>query len=315
MSRILRNSRNINGVLLLDKDLNISSNKVLQEVKSIYNAKKAGHTGTLDPLAEGMLPICFGESTKFAQFLLNAKKRYIVIARLGQKTSTADSTGKLIKECSVNFSQIQLDEALSQFRGNICQIPSMYSAIKNHGKPLYKYARQGLEVPRKARNITIYHLRCIRYQDNELELEIDCSKGTYIRTVIDDLGTLLGCGAHVIYLRRIQVSQYSSDLMVTLKSLQQIVTLAQEINIEQSIMLDSLLLPIDAAASHLPEVNITDIFATHIIQGKGVQIQAICLPTEGMVRINAGNKRKFIGVGNLDNQGYLTPYRLVSNIY
>ncbi|MGO2256891.1 MAG: tRNA pseudouridine(55) synthase TruB [Hafnia alvei] len=309
MSRPRRRGRDINGVLLLDKHQGLSSNDVLQKVKRIYNANKAGHTGALDPLATGMLPICLGESTKFSQFLLDADKRYRVIARLGQRTNTSDADGEVVQERPVEFTQEQLDAALEQFRGDSQQIPSMYSALKHQGKPLYEYARQGIDVPREARDITVYELQFIRWEGDELELEIHCSKGTYIRTIIDDLGEVLGCGAHVIYLRRVQVSNYPSDRMVSLEQLQQMVTAAEEAGVEPRTVLDPLLLPMDTAASHLPEINLTDVVAAYVLQGQPVQVQG--LPAEGMVRINVGEKRRFIGVGEVDDQGRLAPRRLV----
>ena len=185
----------------------------------------------------------------------------------------------------------------------------MYSALKYQGKPLYEYARQGIEVPREARDITVYELQFIRWENDELELEIHCSKGTYIRTIIDDLGEVLGCGAHVIYLRRVQVSNYPSERMVTLEQLQQMVAAAEEAGIEPKTVLDPLLLPMDTAASHLPEINLTDVVAAYVLQGQPVQVQG--LPAEGMVRINVGEKRRFIGVGEVDDQGRLAPRRLV----
>ncbi|MBI0278466.1 tRNA pseudouridine(55) synthase TruB [Hafnia alvei] len=309
MSRPRRRGRDINGVLLLDKHQGLSSNDVLQKVKRIYNANKAGHTGALDPLATGMLPICLGESTKFSQFLLDADKRYRVIARLGQRTNTSDADGEVVQERPVEFTQEQLDAALDQFRGDSQQIPSMYSALKHQGKPLYEYARQGIDVPREARDITVYELQFIRWEGDELELEIHCSKGTYIRTIIDDLGEVLGCGAHVIYLRRVQVSNYPSDRMVSLEQLQQMVAAAEEAGVEPRTVLDPLLLPMDTAASHLPEINLTDVVAAYVLQGQPVQVQG--LPAEGMVRINVGEKRRFIGVGEVDDQGRLAPRRLV----
>lgn len=309
MSRPRRRGRDINGVLLLDKHQGLSSNDVLQKVKRIYNANKAGHTGALDPLATGMLPICLGESTKFSQFLLDADKRYRVIARLGQRTNTSDADGEVVQERPVEFTQEQLDAALEQFRGDSQQIPSMYSALKHQGKPLYEYARQGIDVPREARNITVYELQFIRWEGDELELEIHCSKGTYIRTIIDDLGEVLGCGAHVIYLRRVQVSNYPSERMVSLEQLQQMVAAAEEAGVEPRTVLDPLLLPMDTAASHLPEINLTDVVAAYVLQGQPVQVQG--LPAEGMVRINVGEKRRFIGVGEVDDQGRLAPRRLV----
>nr|WP_304186155.1 tRNA pseudouridine(55) synthase TruB [Hafnia alvei] len=309
MSRPRRRGRDINGVLLLDKHQGLSSNDVLQKVKRIYNANKAGHTGALDPLATGMLPICLGESTKFSQFLLDADKRYRVIARLGQRTNTSDADGEVVQERPVEFTQEQLDAALEQFRGDSQQIPSMYSALKHQGKPLYEYARQGIDVPREARDITVYELQFIRWEGDELELEIHCSKGTYIRTIIDDLGEVLGCGAHVIYLRRVQVSNYPSERMVSLEQLQQMVAAAEEAGVEPRTVLDPLLLPMDTAASHLPEINLTDVVAAYVLQGQPVQVQG--LPAEGMVRINVGEKCRFIGVGEVDDQGRLAPRRLV----
>ena len=291
MSRPRRRGRDINGVLLLDKHQGLSSNDVLQKVKRIYNANKAGHTGALDPLATGMLPICLGESTKFSQFLLDADKRYRVIARLGQRTNTSDADGEVVQERPVEFTQEQLDAALEQFRGDSQQIPSMYSALKHQGKPLYEYARQGIDVPREARDITVYELQFIRWEGDELELEIHCSKGTYIRTIIDDLGEVLGCGAHVIYLRRVQVSNYPSERMVSLEQLQQMVAAAEEAGVEPRTVLDPLLLPMDTAASHLPEINLTDVVAAYVLQGQPVQVQG--LPAEGMVRINVGEKRRW----------------------
>lgn len=216
---------------------------------------------------------------------------------------------KWFRNVPVEFSQEQLDAALEQFRGDSQQVPSMYSALKYQGKPLYEYARQGIEVPREARDITVYELQFIRWENDELELEIHCSKGTYIRTIIDDLGEVLGCGAHVIYLRRVQVSNYPSERMVTLEQLQQMVAAAEEASIEPKTVLDPLLLPMDTAASHLPEINLTDVVAAYVLQGQPVQVQG--LPAEGMVRINVGEKRRFIGVGEVDDQGRLAPRRLV----
>lgn len=248
--------RDINGVLLLDKPQGMSSNDALQKVKRIYNANRAGHTGALDPLATGMLPICLGEATKFSQYLLDSDKRYRVIARLGQRTDTSDADGQIVEERPVTFSAEQLAAALDTFRGDIEQIPSMYSALKYQGKKLYEYARQGIEVPREARPITVYELLFIRHEGNELELEIHCSKGTYIRTIIDDLGEKLGCGAHVIYLRRLAVSKYPVERMVTLEHLRELVEQAEQQDIPAAELLDPLLMPMDSPASDYPVVNL-----------------------------------------------------------
>ncbi len=309
MSRPRRRGRDIHGVLLLDKPQGLSSNDALQKVKRIYNANRAGHTGALDPLATGMLPICLGEATKFSQYLLDSDKRYRVIARLGQRTDTSDADGQIVQERPVNFTQVQLDTALDTFRGNIQQVPSMYSALKYQGKKLYEYARQGIEVPREARSITVYELQFIRWEGDELELEIHCSKGTYIRTITDDLGELLGCGAHVIYLRRLQVAKYPIARMITLEQLNALVQQAQEQSIAPSELLDPLLMPMDSPAEDFPEVNLLPAVAGYVKQGQPVQ--AAGAPASGLVRITEGEERKFIGIGEIADDGRVAPRRLV----
>ncbi|MCO7508770.1 tRNA pseudouridine(55) synthase TruB [Serratia fonticola] len=309
MSRPRRRGRDIHGVLLLDKPQGLSSNDALQKVKRIYNANRAGHTGALDPLATGMLPICLGEATKFSQYLLDSDKRYRVIARLGQRTDTSDADGQIVQERPVNFTQAQLDTALDTFRGNIQQVPSMYSALKYQGKKLYEYARQGIEVPREARSITVYELQFIRWEGDELELEIHCSKGTYIRTITDDLGELLGCGAHVIYLRRLQVAKYPIARMITLEQLNALVEQAQEQNVAPSELLDPLLMPMDSPAEDFPEVNLLPAVAGYVKQGQPVQ--AAGAPASGLVRITEGEERKFIGIGEIADDGRVAPRRLV----
>jgi tRNA pseudouridine55 synthase len=309
MSRPRRRGRDIHGVLLLDKPQGLSSNDALQKVKRIYNANRAGHTGALDPLATGMLPICLGEATKFSQYLLDSDKRYRVIARLGQRTDTSDADGQIVQERPVNFTQAQLDTALDTFRGNIQQVPSMYSALKYQGKKLYEYARQGIEVPREARSLTVYELQFIRWEGDELELEIHCSKGTYIRTITDDLGELLGCGAHVIYLRRLQVAKYPIARMVTLEQLNALLEQAQEQGIAPGDLLDPLLMPMDSPAEDFPEVNLLPAVAGYVKQGQPVQ--AAGAPASGLVRITEGEERKFIGIGEIADDGRIAPRRLV----
>ncbi|GKX53763.1 tRNA pseudouridine(55) synthase TruB [Budvicia aquatica] len=309
MGRPRRRGRDVHGVLLLDKPTGISSNDALQKVKRIFNANKAGHTGALDPLATGMLPICLGEATKFSQFLLDADKRYRVIARLGQRTNTSDADGEIISEREINFTQDRLDAALDTFRGVIDQVPSMYSALKYQGKPLYEYARQGIEIPRESRSITVHELKFIRLEGHELELEVHCSKGTYIRTITDDLGELLGCGAHVMYLRRLNVSDYPTERMVTLEQLQQMVATAEANEQSPSLTLDPLLLPMDSAVADFPEVNLLPVMGVYVKQGQPVQ--AAGSPTSGLVRITVGDEREFIGVGQIDDQGRVAPRRLV----
>lgn len=309
MSRPRRRGRDIHGVLLLDKPQGLSSNDALQKVKRIFRANKAGHTGALDPLATGMLPICLGEATKFSQYLLDADKRYRVIARLGQRTDTSDADGQLISERAVTFSQAQLDDALESFRGETQQVPSMYSALKYQGRPLYEYARQGLQVPREARAINVHELQFIRWQDNELELEIHCSKGTYIRTIIDDLGEKLGCGAHVIMLRRLQVARYPVEKMITLERLYELQGEPGELSEEAQAQLDALLMPMDSPAEDYPEVNLSEITAGYFKQGQPVQ--ASNTPQSGLVRVTEGEGRKFIGMAEIADDGRIAPRRLV----
>ncbi|AFJ45545.1 tRNA pseudouridine(55) synthase TruB [Shimwellia blattae] len=309
MSRPRRRGRDIHGVLLLDKHQGASSNDVLQKVKRIYNANRAGHTGALDPLATGMLPICLGEATKFSRYLLDSDKRYRVVAKLGQRTDTSDADGQIVEERPVAFSEQQLAEALDSFRGDTMQVPSMFSALKYQGRKLYEYAREGIEVPREARPITVYELLFIRHEGDELELEIHCSKGTYIRSIIDDLGEKLGCGAHVIYLRRLAVSKYPVERMVTLEQLTALVEQAQARGIPEAELLDPLLMPMDSPAADFPAVNIPPASAAYFKNGQPVR--AAGAPEEGLVRVTEGDGQVFIGMGEIDDQGRVAPRRLV----
>ncbi|MFB6421661.1 MAG: tRNA pseudouridine(55) synthase TruB [Candidatus Malihini olakiniferum] len=310
MNRPRRCGRDIHGVLLLDKPKGISSNDALQKVKRIFNANKIGHTGTLDSIATGMLLICLGEATKFSQYLLDSNKRYRVIARLGQRTDTSDADGSVVETRRINFTKYSLDKALDSFRGTTQQVPSMYSALKYQGCSLYKYARQGIIIPRESRNITVYELLFIRHEADELELEIYCSKGTYIRTIIDDLGEKLGCGAHVIYLRRLQVAAYPTERMVTLMHLQAILAQVQEKEKPLEHMLDPLLMPIESPVSDYPEVNLSLTVSGYLKHGQAVIAENI--PNQGVVRITEGDGRSFIGMGVIDNTGRVAPKRLIS---
>lgn len=309
MSRPRRRGRDVHGVLLLDKPQGLSSNDALQKVKRLYNANRAGHTGALDPLATGMLPICLGEATKFSQYLLDSDKRYRVIARLGQRTDTSDADGQVVETRPVSFSAQELATALESFRGETQQVPSMYSALKYQGKPLYEYARQGIEVPREARPIVVYELLFIRHEGDELELEIHCSKGTYIRTIIDDLGEMLGCGAHVIFLRRLAVSRYPVERMVTLEQLASLVEQAQQQDIASADLLDPLLMPMDSPAADFPVVNLLPEVAVYFKNGNPVRANGV--PAEGLVRVTEGTEHKFIGMAQIDDDGRVAPRRLV----
>ncbi len=310
MSRRRRfKGRDVHGILLLAKPSGITSNDALQQVKRIYNAAKAGHTGALDPLATGMLPICLGEATKFSQFLLDADKRYQVTAKLGERTNTSDADGTIISTRPLTFTEPQLQQALMSFRGGSLQVPSMFSALKHQGKPLYEYAREGIEIEREARPITVYELNVLEFSGDKLVLDIHCSKGTYIRTIIDDLGEMLGCGAHVTQLHRSQVASYPAERMLTIEQLQAIFERCKAEGRPPREELDPLLLPMDTAVDSLPEVNMSAVVASYVTQGQAVQVAQI--PASGFVRMTVGDEREFIGVGEIDDDGKVAPRRLV----
>ncbi|MGL4735208.1 MAG: tRNA pseudouridine(55) synthase TruB [Enterovibrio sp.] len=302
--------RPVNGILLLDKPSGITSNGALQQVKRIFFAQKAGHTGALDPLASGMLPICLGEATKFSQFLLDSDKRYIVTAKLGQRTNTSDADGQVVATRDVNVDAAQLELAILAFAGESMQVPSMFSALKYEGKPLYEYARAGIEIPREARPITVYSIELLRFEGDEVDMEIHCSKGTYIRTIVDDLGEKLGCGAHVAMLRRVGVAQYPAAQMVTLNTLQTLLATAQEQGIAPRELLDPLLLPMDSAVQALPSVSLSQIMGGYALQGQALQVAGA--PASGCVRLLVGDEQEFIGVGEVNEDGLIAPRRLIT---
>ncbi|EGQ7775218.1 TPA: tRNA pseudouridine(55) synthase TruB [Vibrio parahaemolyticus] len=304
-----RKGRPINGVILLDKPTGISSNDALQKVKRIYFAEKAGHTGALDPLATGMLPICLGEATKFSQFLLDSDKRYRVIAKLGERTNTSDSDGEVVETRPVDVTLEKLEACIEKFRGESDQVPSMFSALKYQGKPLYEYARKGIEVPRESRKITVYEIILHRFEDDEVEMEVHCSKGTYIRTIVDDLGEMLGCGAHVTMLRRTAVAKYPYEKMVTLEHLNELLERAHREEIAPRELLDPLLMPMDTAVEDLPEVNLIPELADMVQHGQPVQV--LGAPEQGVLRLTMGEERLFIGVGEMNDDGKIAPKRLV----
>ncbi|CUX97038.1 tRNA pseudouridine(55) synthase TruB [Candidatus Hoaglandella endobia] len=306
MSRPSHRGRDIDGILLLDKPIGLSSNYLLKTIKWLFRAKKAGYTGTLDPLATGMLPICLGEATKFSQYLLDADKRYRVTTRLGERTDTSDAEGKIVSVRPVVLDKARLVMSLEAFRGAFFQVPSMFSALKYQGRPLYEYARQGIEIAREARPIEIYSLQLLHWNLTQLVLEIHCSKGTYIRTIIDDLGERLGCGAHVQVLRRLTVARYSTARMITLDAL-----LAIDTNMpETQVQLDALLLSIDSAVADMPAVHLPPDIAARVQLGQKV---AITTPLEaGLVRLTEGQFRHFLGIGEITIPGFLTPLRLIA---
>jgi len=306
-----RKGRPVNGVLLLDKPYEMSSNHALQRVRRIYFAQKAGHTGALDPLATGMLPICLGEGTKFSQFLLDTDKTYQVTAKLGIRTTTSDADGEVVSQKQVSVTSDELNKALDSFRGTTKQVPSMYSALKYQGQPLYKYAREGIEVPRESRDITVFNLDLLRFEGDEVDLDIHVSKGTYIRTIVDDLGELLGCGAHVAKLHRSAVGNYPTDRMVTMHQLEGLLEQAKEQDISPSELLDPLLLPMQTAVDGLPKVYIDENSAMYLRNGNPVQ--ASNCPVDGTVQVYIGDNEsdaEFIGVGVIDDDGLVAPKRI-----
>ncbi|MDO9664346.1 tRNA pseudouridine(55) synthase TruB [Glaesserella parasuis] len=304
MGRPKKKGRDVDGVFLLDKSQGVSSNDIMQKVKRLFNANKAGHTGALDPLATGMLPICLGEATKFSQFLLEADKRYRVIAKLGERTDTSDADGQVVQTREVKVEIVDILAALEAFRGEILQVPTMFSALKHNGKPLYEYARAGITVEREARPITIFELLFVEYQAPYLTLEVHCSKGTYIRTLVDDLGEVLGCGAHVTMLRRLAVADYPVEKMMSLEALQ---NLAEN---QPLVELDQLLLPMDSAVARLPSLDLTDEQTKAVGFGQRVKFdnpQGIY----GQVRLFSAEKL-FLGVAEITADNVIRPSRMVN---
>ena len=303
MSKPRKRGRDIHGVFLLDKPQGMSSNDIMQKVKRIFQANKAGHTGALDPLATGMLPVCLGEATKFSQFLLDADKRYLVTAKLGERTDTSDAEGQIVESREVKVKTPEILTALEQFRGNILQVPTMFSALKHNGKPLYEYARQGITVEREARPITIFELNFIEYNAPYLTLEVHCSKGTYIRTLVDDLGEVLGCGAHVTMLRRTAVADYPTEKMLDWHTLQ---SLAEQ---QDLALLDALLLPMDTAVAKLPALTLDENQTQGIGFGQRIKFDN---PNrlQGQVRLFS-HENRFLGVAMIDENNVIRPQRLV----
>ncbi|TSA57083.1 MAG: tRNA pseudouridine(55) synthase TruB [Methylophilaceae bacterium] len=295
-----RPKRNVSGVLLLDKPLGFSSNQALQKVKWLFQAAKAGHTGTLDPLATGLLPLCFGEATKFAHYLTDADKTYIATIKLGVTTNTGDAEGEVLATHSVNVSPAQFAQACAQFVGEISQIPPMYSALKHEGKALYEYARAGVEIERASRLITIHSIQVNSFEYDVANISVSCSKGTYIRTLAEDMGAVLGCGAHLIGLRRTKTANYSIDQAVTL-------TQFEAMTLEQR---QAALMPMDSAVLHLPAI-VLDADSTHYLrQGQAVWQSGIS--AKGLLRLY-NEQQEFLGLGEQDRDGKIAPKRLIIN--
>ncbi|AOE50802.1 tRNA pseudouridine(55) synthase TruB [Kangiella sediminilitoris] len=301
MARRRKRGRDITGILLLDKPMDMTSNKALQQVKYLYFAQKAGHTGALDPIATGVLPICFGEATKFSQFLLNADKKYRVVGKLGQKTTTSDREGEVVEEKPVDVTKDQFVKVMQQFVGTISQVPSMYSALKKDGVPLYKLAREGIEVERDAREVTIYSIDLLAFGGDTFELDVHCSKGTYIRNLVEDIGDELGCGAHVQELCRTAVSHLElSDCveMTTLEAMKEA---------DEKLAMDELLIPLEEALQHIPLITLDDEQAYYIRLGQSVQMSGV--PDSEVFILES--PEGFLGIGCIDDDGKVAPRRLV----
>ena len=301
-----RKGRDVNGILVIDKPQGLTSNGILQHVKHLYGAAKAGHTGALDPLATGVLPLCFGEATKFSQMMLESDKAYIATARLGIRTETGDSEGAVVEErpLPADLGMESVEAVLGAFRGPIQQVPSMYSALKHKGRPLYEYAREGIEVERPARPVTIYDLTLLAVRDDEFDIAVTCTKGTYIRSLVEDIGLALGCGAHVTALRRTLAAGFCLDDAWPVSEL--------EAKREQGESLDSLLVAPDAALTMFPQLNLEADRLRSILNGQPVRIADLDLT--GPVRLYGEDRFVGLGEGIPDGgQVVITPRRLVKN--
>ena len=292
----------MHGILLLDKPTGISSNLALQKVKRLFKIKKAGHAGTLDPLATGMLPIAFNEATKFLQYLLDADKTYSVTMQLGVRTTTSDAEGEIISTRFVpDFSVQDIHSVFDLFRGEIQQIPSMFSALKYHGVPLYEYARKGIHIERASRAITIYDVTVLSLENNQVNFTVKCSKGTYVRTLVDDVGEKLGCGAHVTTLRRLSVSPFLENQMITIEQCIAMIS-------DNHFFPEKLILPIDIFLSHLSALYFSEECVMQLRQGKIILHDHA--KKRGMIRL-LDQYKQFFGVGEIIEIGKVAPRRLV----
>ena len=290
--------------MVLDKPLGMSSNQALQRVKHLFNAKKAGHTGTLDPLATGVLVICFGKATKTAQHITDASKTYLVVAKLGEVTDTGDQEGELVEKTKVTSQHIQqVSAVLDKFVGEIEQTPPMYSALKQNGIPLYKLAREGVQVPRKSRKVNIYSITARKFESPLVEFTVHCSKGTYIRSMVEDIGSVLGCGAHVLQLRRTQVGEFGRRLpMTTLQEFEEAAQLGLP-------LLDRKIFSIEKAFLHYPYLELKNGLIQLVERGSVLKLD--CPAKQEFLRIYDTDHR-FRGLGQLDETGCLSFQRFCS---
>ena len=292
--------REIDGVFLLNKPLGFSSNQALKKIQWLFNAKKAGHTGTLDPMASGLLPICIGEATKFSHRLLEANKTYIATIQLGVTTTTGDQEGEVVNQKDVVLKPNQLEETLQKFTGDITQTPPMFSALKFEGKPLYEYARQGIEIERKSRQVTIYDITLNKIEESIVILEVSCSKGTYIRTLAEDIGHALGCGAYLKGLERTQTGNFQLSDALTIEAIEAMSMAFRE----------KTLLPVDALLEGLSSIKLTLTETEAIKKGQAIDFNG---KNDNELRLY-GASGQFLGVGQPDLQGRLFPKRLIANI-
>lgn len=287
----------INGVLLLNKPVGNTSNAALQKAKWLLNAKKAGHTGTLDPFADGLLPLCFGEATKFSAYLLESDKRYRAVMQLGVTTSTGDPEGEILSTRDVQVSRADIEAVLPRFTGDIEQIPPMHSALKHQGRPLYEYARAGIEIERPPRRVQIRALELVECDLPRVVLDVQCSAGTYVRTLAQDIGAALGCGAHLTELKRTAAGGFRLDQAHTLAELEAL----------DASLRPTLLLPADYLVAHLPAIQLDAADAGALCQGRSVPHAT---DHQGLARIYAAS-HAFIGLADAD-AGCLTPRRLIA---
>ncbi|HSD39460.1 MAG TPA: tRNA pseudouridine(55) synthase TruB [Rhodocyclaceae bacterium] len=292
----------VDGVLMLDKPSGMTSNAALQAARRLHSAAKAGHTGTLDPMATGLLPVLFGEATKFSHMLLDADKTYRATLRLGINTSTADAEGEIVREREVKCSEADVQAACARFLGAIEQVPPMYSALKHQGRALYDYARQGIEIEREARAVTIHELEVERISLPEIQLRVRCSKGTYIRTLAEDIGEVLGCGAHLTALRRLATGPLSLESAVTLETLGEM---------EEGDRV-ARLLPPDSLLAHLPRLVLDGALEERFSHGNAISCAGMVPVPHGEVRVYG---TVFMGLGRVDDDGLLRAVRLVSTLH
>lgn len=292
-----KSGRNVHGIILLDKRLGVSSNKALQEVRRLFNANKGGHTGSLDPMATGLLPLCFGEATKVSAMMLDDNKRYQAVVKLGVMTDTGDVEGKVIQQKPVpELTTEIIDECLAKFQGEIEQVPPMYSALKHNGKKLYELAREGKVIERKARKITIFDLTLFAQTVDTLTLDVFCSKGTYIRSLAEDIGHQLGCGGTIIGLRRVQSGQFKIEDALTLEQ-------CQALSLEE---LTQKLLAVDEPLHNIPKIQLSDQQAKLINHGQQIDFQ--CELDHGSVRMY--QQQLFLGLGEMLLNGKLIPKKI-----